>query len=405
MPNYHFHALDESGNTRKGNIFAFNESDIELRLSEKGLTLIKSRPLKKRFRFFQLGGQHVKPRFVIEFYYRLSQTLELGLSILKALDENVKSLPSRTLSGILQEIRVAIESGKSFHESVARFPKVFEKLDLAIIKMGEQSGVLPKSLKELARFLEWKDNLRSTIARASIYPAIVFAVIGVVMAVWVGYVLPQLAKFLSEMGIALPRITRVVLMTSEFFQSYWIWIIVSLVSIIGILFLISKNKQGAILLHRYFLKIPVIGKVASNIAVARLSHNFATMYSAGMMINTIFNNLCNQMLGNRYLELQLNKAFGSIQAGKPIADSLEEVNGFPSIMTGAVRNGESTGTIDQAFERLGEYYDREVDRTVEVMNNAIGPLSIVFLGAAFGLILISIFFPLYDVISSFKDAY
>jgi len=171
------------------------------------------------------------------------------------------------------------------------------------------------------------------------------------------------------------------------------------------LFLIGKNKHGAILLHRFFLKIPVIGKVALNIAIARLSHNFATMYSAGMMINTIFNNLCNHMLGNRYLELQLNKAFGSIQAGNSIADSLEEVDGFPSIMTGAVRNGENTGTIDEAFERLGAYYDQEVARTVEVMNNAIGPLAIVFLGAAFGLILISIFFPLYDVISGFKDAY
>jgi len=133
---------------------AMNEADIEHRLGQKQLTLVESKRVQTNFLDKLFPGGSVKPRILIEFYHRLSQTLELGLPILAALEENAKELPSKGLKRAIGEMVVALEGGNTLYEAMKRFPKTFEKLDLAIVMMGEQAGILPKSLKDLADFQE-----------------------------------------------------------------------------------------------------------------------------------------------------------------------------------------------------------------------------------------------------------
>jgi type IV pilus assembly protein PilC len=143
----------------------------------------------------------------------------------------------------------------------------------------------------------------------------------------------------------------------------------------------------------------------TNLALARLSHYFATMYKAGMMINEIFEMLTDNVLGNRYLQSRLVKAFHEVQLGQTIASGLEKAGGFPSLLVGAVRNGESTGTLDDSLKRLGDYYDGEVKKTVQALVKAIEPATILLLGGVFGLIVLSILLPLYDVLGQVGKAY
>ena len=288
MPNYNYKAIDDTGRLFKGTFVAFSDDDVEQRLKQNGLTLIKSKRVSQGIGAKLLTGGRIKPRVLIELYHRLAQTLELGLSLVSALDENAKLLPSKPLKKVLEETRAGLERGNTLYESMSRFPKVFQKLDLAIIRMGEQSGVLPKCMKDLADFLEWKEDIRSVIKKASIYPSFVVIVLAAVIGVWVGYVLPQMATILKEMGIPLPGVTKAVFSTSLFLQSYWLWIIGSIFSFGIFFYLFQKTKKGGILFHKYLLKVPILGNVATNIAVARLSHNFATMFRAGMTINVIF---------------------------------------------------------------------------------------------------------------------
>lgn len=402
MPKYRYKAIDSAGKVIRGTVVTLSAAGVEENLLQKGLTLIKSRPIKEGIRGKLAAAGKIKPRLLIEFYHRLSQTLQMGLPMLSALEENAKILPSKHLSKVITEVKVAIEGGRSLHEAMSRYPKVFNKLDLAIIRLGEQSGVLPKSMKELADFIEWKEDIRSTIKRATIYPSFIICVIIAVIGVWVGYVLPQMAVLLTEMGITLPQVTRIVLNTSLFFQENWLWILVAILAVSAFLFLSQKTKKGGILFHRSLLEVPIIGDIARNIALARLSHNFATMYQSGMTINSIFEILTDNVLGNRYLEGRLERAFQEIQRGQPIAGGFEAAGGFPPLLLGAIKNGEMTGTLDSSFNRLGDYYDGEVKRTVQAMVNALEPMTIVFLGCVFALIVLSIMLPLYDVIGQFK---
>ena len=377
-------------------------ADVEENLSRKGLTLIKSKPLKKGIRGKLEYVGKIKPRILIEFYHRLSQTLVMGLPMLTALEENAKILPSKSFSMVVTEVKVSIESGKTLYEAMSRYPKVFNKLDLAIIRLGEQSGVLPNAMKDLADFLEWKEDIRSTIKKATIYPSFVIFIIIAVIGVWVGYVLPQMAVLLTEMGVALPEVTKTILSTSLFFQENWMWIIGLVFAGLLFLYMFQSSKKGKILFHKLLLQVPIVGNVARNIALARLSQNFATMYQSGMIIGSIFEILTDNIIGNRYLEERLAKAFQEIQRGKPIAGGFEIAGGFPPLFLGAIKNGEMTGTLDESFNRLGDYYDGEVKRAVQVMVNALEPMTIIFLGGVFALIILSIMLPLYDVIGQIK---
>ncbi|MBF0395424.1 MAG: type II secretion system F family protein [Desulfobacterales bacterium] len=404
MPNFSFEAIDNMGKLNKGTMIALNESDVEKRLIQSGKTLIKCKLAQKSLFSSNTGGK-IQPRILVEFYYRLAQALELGLPILAALDENAKSLPSPQLKKIASEMRVAIEGGNTFYESMLRFPKTFGKLDVGIVKMGEQAGALPKSMKDLSEFLSWKEEIRSTIKRASMYPSFIMLTIIGVIGVWVGYVLPMMAVMLKDMGIKLPQITINLLAVSAFLKSSWLLLLGGLIlSIVSFIF-IQKTKQGGLIIHKYLLKFPVIGNVANNIALARLCHNFATMYSSGMGIHVIFDILKDDVIGNRYIENRLNFAYQEIQRGQSVSGGFENSGGFSPLFLGAVRNGELTGTLDATLKRLGDYYDAEVKRSVQTMVNAFEPLTLLILGGVFGMIVLSIMLPLYDVMGSIGKAY
>ena len=405
MPRYQYKAVDEKGIVYRGSLTAFDEEDIEARLQAKGLTLIKEKKIKEG-RFSSFGrSESIKPRMLIEFYHRLSQTQELGLPIISTLDDSSMLTPFKPLRKISQEIKVALESGKTLYEAMSQFPKVFKKLDLGLIRMGEESGNLSSCIKDLASFLEWKEETRSAIKRATIYPSFILLIILAVIGVWIGYVLPQMAGVLKDMGITLPAMTKLVLKASVFVQSYWHYIIGVLFLVCISFFLFQKTKRGGIIVHKYMLRLPVFGDVIANISYARISHYFATMHEAGITIKNIFEILLDSVLGNKYMEDRLRFAYEGIQKGQSIAESFEIAGGFPPLLLGAIKNGETTGTLGASFNRLGDYYDREVKRVVEVMVSSFEPITILVLGGVFGVIVLSILLPLYDVIGQVGKAY
>ena len=404
MPNFRYKAVNDEGRVFKGVAIAVDEEDVERYLGNSGLSLIHSKAIKES-PLASLLGSRINSRTLVEFYHRFAQTLEIGLPILSALEENARYLPSKPMRQIAAEIKMAVEGGRTLHEAMSMHPKVFKKLDLAIVSMGERSGVLPECLKKMAAFLEWKDNLQSHVKKATIYPSFVIIAILAVIGVWVGYVLPQMVTVLLEMDVAIPRATLLVIDVSQFVTTYWLWFLIAIVTIPLIIFIIQRTQRGGLWFHRVLLKIPLLGPILANIALARLSHNFATMFGAGMAIQQIFSTLADNTLGNRYLEDRLRFSYQEIEGGESIAAAFETAGGFPSLLLGAIRNGEETGTLDQAFQRLGDYFDQEVKRTVQALLAAIEPMAIICLGAVFGLIVLSILLPLYDVMGSMGKAY
>jgi type II secretory pathway component PulF len=405
MSNYHYKAIDDSGRVVKGHVAAFNEADVEQELKRRGLFLIESTARSESLGSKWLSRRRIRSKMLIEFYHRFAQTLEIGLPILSSLEEIGRSLPCRVLKGVVGEVQFAVEAGSSLQEAMHRYPWAFQPLDLAMISMGEKSGVLPKCLRDLATYHEWKAEIRAVFKKALLYPAFIGCAIAAVIGVWIGYVLPQMVKVLSELGVALPWVTTLLLDASTFLKAEWMWLASGMLLGGGAFYLYQRTDSGRLAVHRRLLALPVIGGIVRNMALTRLCHNFATMLAAGMTINSIFQTLSRRAMGNRYLEERLAAAHQEIERGESIAGGLEKAGGFPSLLLGAIRNGETTGTIDASFKRMGEHYDREVKRTMQVLVNGIEPVAIFALGGVFGIIVLSIMLPLYDVMGDLGKAY
>ena len=404
MPNYRYKAVDETGRVVRGTAVALDDVHLERQLLQAGYYLVRFRVLAES-RLARLTRRGVKPRTLVEFYHRFSQTLEVGLPVLSALEENGRFLPSAPMRRVSREIKAAIEGGRTLYEAMRRYPRYFQKLDLALIRIGEQTGGMAESLKNLAAFLEWKEDIRATLRKAAIYPSFVILSILGVIGVWIGYVLPQMVGVLSEMDVTIPSVTLSVLNVSRFVKTHWVWL-AALAALPAALCLAAlKTRRGGLLLHRWLLELPLVGTIARNVAMARLCHNFATMMSSGISIQTIFETLSSHALGNRYLEDRLQRAFREIESGAAITAGFETAGGFPSLLLGAVRNGEETGTLDVAFRRMGAYFDGEVKRAVQALVSAVEPLTLVALGGVFGLIVLSVLLPLYDVMAGMGGAY
>jgi len=401
VPEYRYEAIDERGNLIKGEVTAFDEQSLESKLLQKGLILVKYK--KKKEISFSLF-ERVKPKLIIEFYNRLAQALKIGLPIITALEEIEKGIPSRKLKKIIAEIVLAVEAGSPLYEAMEKFQGIFSRLELSVIRIGETSGRLPDCLKELADFLEWKQEVKSIVKRASIYPMFISILVFAVVGIWIGYVLPKTANMLLDMGIKLPTVTVILLKLSLFMKKYYIDVIKIVFVFLFILFLTVRSPQGKKLLHKYILNIPTVGDIIRGIVFSRLCKNFAVMYAAGVSIKEIFEILVNA-LGNVYIEEKIALVYEYIQSGSQLSEAFESVGIFPAFFVGAIRNGELTGTLEEAFKRLGQFYDKEAKDRVQILLSTIEPITMIILGGVFGLVAISILFPLYNLIGSFGKSY
>jgi type II secretory pathway component PulF len=258
--------------------------------------------------------------------------------------------------------------------------------------------VLSQSLKDLSEFMEWKENLRATIRKASIYPAFVLVAITAVVVVWVGYLMPRMSTMLHDIGVELPTVTKILINASLFAQQNWLWIVGTLAVLVSGFFGFRNTPQGKRLIDKWFLSLPLLGAIASEIAFSRLSRNFAIMMRIGIPVNRIFDHLSHGILGNRYLEEQLLQAQQNLQKGMALSRCFERADGFPVLLVGAVRNGERSGTLEETFRRMADFYDQGVRRAVEEMVAAIGPLMVVAMGTIFAVVILSVMLPLYDVL-------
>ena len=402
MESFRYLAIDERGEVVRGMIVSHNEKVLDDYLRRIGLTLIRATPVQDSIftRLFSRGG--IKPRILGLFYSRLSQALEVDLPIISILEENAMALASPGLRRVILEVKLMMEEGHSLAKSMEHFPHIFSDLEVSLVAMGEETGTLPQTLKELAEFIEWREDLKSTIKTASIYPAFVLVALGAVVAVWIGYIMPQMANLLVEMGVTLPLMTRIVLFTSKMVQSYWLPTLAVMIGAGAAFYTFLQSPKGRLKFDEWLLQVPLIGKVAENIALTRLTKNFAVMMKGGLPVNKIFAIIARGVLGNRYLEARLLRVQEHLQRGLRMSECFDRAGGFPLLLIGEVRNGESTGTLDQSFERVTSFFDQEAKRSVQGMIAAFGPLIVVILGGIFGIVILSVLMPLYDVIGGVK---
>ncbi|MER3481248.1 MAG: phytochrome sensor protein [Meiothermus sp.] len=403
MPNYQYKARDKQGRMISAVIEADDVRTAARTLREKGFYIAEIKePGKGLQAEVKIPGLDRGPglKDLAIFSRQLATMLSAGLPIVQALAILEKQTEKKSLQAIIKDVRTEVEGGASFSEALARHPKLFSRLYMNLVRAGETSGNLDAILDRLSNFLEKDLELRGKIKSALTYPAIVFVfAVGVTYFLLTGIV-PQFANILVSLNAQLPPLTRFLMAVSDFLRSSGIFLAALAVAGYFAYRAYYRTEQGRRVIDRLKLRMPVFGNLTKKSSLARFSRTFGILISSGVNIVEALD-ITKGTAGNAVVEDVLEETKVTIQAGEPVHATLQAYpQVFPPMVSSMVAIGEETGALDTMLQKIGDFYEREVDEAVSSLTAAIEPVMIIFLGGIVGLIVAGMFLPLFQIIGT-----
>jgi type IV pilus assembly protein PilC len=394
VPEFSYKAVDGYGKIHTGVMQAKNDIDVEYRLENQGFDLINLKPYKQRR--FRLGRGSIPRRELINMVFHLEQLVASGVPLLEGLTDLRDSVTDTYFRDVLAGVVEAIEGGSNFSNSLRLFPHDFDEVFVALIAVGEESGELPKVLKQMGETMRKADELIANAKRVMTYPAIVGVIIFFVAAFLLLYLVPKIIPFVSELGGDIPFHTQALIATSAFFGEFW-WLIVSVPLGIGFTLRLAAKTRPELryAIDGLILKIPLFGPMSLKIRLSRFATYMALLYSSGVTVLRSLE-ICEELIDNYYLESAMQDARRAISDGGGISDSFVRAQIFPPLVIRMLRVGETTGNLDESLLNVSYFYDREIQETIEAIEPAISPVLTVTMGALLGWIMLSVLGPVWS---------
>ncbi|WP_456370742.1 type II secretion system F family protein [Thermodesulfatator atlanticus] len=396
MPVFEWVGRNPSGETVKGTLEAPDERIVKIKLRRQKITPIKVKAKGTGLLARLSTPKKVKQREVVVFTRQLAAMLEAGLPLVQALDSLANQQKNAYFKEVIFKIKQAVEEGTPFAEALNRYPKIFDKFYYHMVDAGEASGNLDHALKRLATYMEKAMALKAKVKKAMIYPAIVLFVTTVVLSIIMIFVVPTFQKMFGEMGQALPLPTQIVIEASNLTKKYFPFFIGGIVIGSFLLRKYYQTEKGRLHLDALFLKMPLFGELLRKVAVARFSRTLSTLISSGVSIIDALT-IAAKTAGNVVVERAINKVRQGVQEGNPIADPLAKSGIFPYMVIQMVSVGESSGTLETMLDKVADFFEEEVDNTVDALAQMIEPVMIVFLGGVIGGIIVSLYLPIFKL--------
>jgi type IV pilus assembly protein PilC len=397
MSTYVFKAIDLAGGKARGEVEADSKQAVSDQLKQRGLIVLDIADKHSSKNIEISFMKSVKPTELAIFARQLSTMISSGMSILRALYVLEEQTESDYLTETIVAVRKDVEAGLSLSDSMARHPKIFSPLFIAMTEAGETGGVLEDSLVRVADQLQKDAALRRQVKSAMIYPALVaiFA-IGVMMAL-VAFLVPVFEGVFKEFGGGLPKLTQVSVLMSKAVTQYW-WLIFGATAVVIVTFVKWKSTTwGRRQWDHFRLHVPMkIGKIVQEVAVARWSRTLASLTHAGVPLLQALE-ITGRTGGNVAVAEAMDGVIASVKRGGTIAAPLAQAPIFPSMVTHMVGVGEETGALDEMLDRIAEFYEEQVEAAVKSLMSILEPILIIVIGAMVGFIVISMYLPLFEV--------
>ncbi len=397
MPVYVWKGVDRKGKRQSGEIEADNPTIARQLLIRKGLniTAFKTKP-KDLAEYIPLLQNRVTERELVVLVRQLSTMIDAGLPLVQCLDILQQQQEGRGLKRILKQVKKDVEEGATFSDAIRKHPKAFDGLFVNLVAAGEMGGILDVILNRLAEYIEKLAKLKKKVRGALTYPAIVVTIAVMVMAVILIYVIPVFARLFSDAGVKLPPLTLFVMAVSNFAIRFFYWIIVGLGLLIYLVRRFRKTSRGRMVTDRLLLRMPVFGMLLRKVAVARFSRTLGTMLASGVPILDALDIVAGSA-GNAVIEQAIRESRAAIAEGRSVAEPLQDTKVFPGMVTHMIAVGEATGALDAMLGKIADFYEEEVDITVEALTSLLEPLLLVFLGVTIGGLLIAMYLPIFQI--------
>jgi type IV pilus assembly protein PilC len=399
MPTYEWVALDKRGKRMTGSMPAKNASLVKAELRRQGMN---PQTVKERAKpLFGGSGSAVKPRDVAIFSRQIATMMASGVPMVQSFDIIADGQKNPRFKNMLVEVKQSIEGGSTLHEALGQYPVQFDELYRNLVRAGESAGVLDTILDTVATYKEKTEAIKGKIKKALFYPIMVMVVAVAVIMIMLLFVVPVFAKTFKDAGAELPAPTQLLVTMSAFMQDYWYIVIGGLVG--GIVALIMAKKRSVKFAHfldRLSLKLPVMGNILRQSAIARFSRTLGVTFRAGVPLVEAMDAVAGATGSVVYADA-VHQMRDDIAVGHQLQLAMRQTGLFPNMVVQMVAIGEESGALDSMLFKCAEFYEEEVSNAVDSLASLLEPLMMVILGTVVGGIVIALYLPIFKLAGTF----
>ncbi len=397
MPAFVWKGKNRDGKAVSGERVADNKEAVMALLRREQILVSSVKEKGKEMALPKFGGG-VPAKELAIFVRQFSVMIDAGLPLVQCLEILGSQQENKTFAKILHQTRMDVEGGATLADAMRKHPKAFDDLFVNMIAAGEAGGILDTILKRLATYIEKAVKLKAQVKGAMVYPVAVISIAGIVIAVILWKVIPTFASMFEGLGATLPLPTRIVIAASNWFVRLLPFLVVFIVAGVFAFKRYYATYGGRRVIDRMVLKMPIIGILMQKIAVARFCRTLATLISSGVPILDGLE-ITARTAGNAIVEDAIMAVRKGVESGLTVAQPLRESGVFPAMVVQMIGVGEQTGALDAMLSKIADFYEEEVDQAVANLLTLMEPVMILFLGITVGGIVISMYLPLFDLIS------
>ena len=397
MTVFKYSGRSSTGMMKKGTIDADTQVAAVAKLRKQGINPREIAESNSIFHKELAVGGKVKNEDFVVYCRQFATLIRAGVSLV----ESTKILAEQTTSKALKKALFAVEedirTGTTFSSAATKSDKVFPPMFVNMIRAGEATGNLDETLERLAIYYEKQHNLKKKIQSTMMYPLILFIMTIVVVVFLMLTIVPTFTAMFADFDAELPAITLFVMGLSDFIKAFWwLMLIVVVGLVVGFNYLFKNNKQFHYQVHYLLLRMPIFGKLLQKAAIARMSRTLSSLFSSSVPILQALS-IVEKVIGNPVMGQVVLQSRASLEKGSTLSAPLQKSWLFPPLVTQMTSIGEKTGSLDYMLEKIADFYEDDVDRTVDTLKGLIEPLMIVFLAAIVGTIVLAIMIPMFSL--------
>ncbi|NLY17168.1 MAG: type II secretion system F family protein [Gammaproteobacteria bacterium] len=382
------------GTKIKGQMSAQDPSLIKAQLRKQGIN-----PTKVRKQGIQLfgSGKKIKPMDIAVFTRQLATMMKSGVPLLQSFDIILEGLTNPNMTRLVEQIKTDVGAGNSLASSLRKHPKYFDDLYCNLVDSGEQSGALETLLDRVATYKEKTEALKAKIKKAMNYPIAVIVVAVIVSAILLIKVVPQFQEVFANFGAELPAFTMMVIGLSEMLQEHGLIVLVALIAG-AILFRTARQRSEKLRdsIDRLLLKMPVVGNIIYNSAVARFGRTLATTFSAGVPLVDALDSVAGAT-GNVVFKNAVHSIKTEVTGGTQLNIAMRSTQVFPAMALQMTSIGEESGALDEMLDKVATHYEAEVDNAVDGLTALMEPMIMAVLGVLVGGLIIAMYLPIFQL--------
>ncbi|MFZ5663285.1 MAG: type II secretion system F family protein [Pseudomonadota bacterium] len=395
LPIFVWQGTDKRGVKMKGEVPARNANLVRAELRRQGITPTVVKPKPKPL--FGGAGRAITPRDIAFFSRQIATMMKSGVPIVTSMEILAGGQKNPRMKSLINTIRADIESGSSLYEALSKHPVQFDELYRNLVRAGESAGVLETVLDTIATYKENIETLKGKIKKAMFYPAMVVAVAILVSSILLIWVVPQFEEVFKGFGADLPAFTKMIIAMSDFMISWWWLMLLGTVGLVVAFIMLKKRSPAfAHFLDRTVLKVPVIGQIMHNAAIARFSRTLAVTFKAGVPLVEALDSVSGAT-GNMVYTEAVRRIRDDVAVGYQLNMAMKQTNLFPHMVVQMAAIGEEAGALDAMLFKVAEHYEQEVNNAVDALASLIEPLIMVFLGVLVGGMVIGMYLPIFKL--------